>query len=250
MEIFALIILGLVQGATEFLPVSSSGHLVLLGKLFNVPNSLFVSIVLHLATLLSIIVVLRKEIFSAIRHPFQESNFKLAVATIPTCVIALVLMPLVNEAFSGAFLPICFVITAIVLLSSDFIKRKSSQEITYKQALIMGIAQGLAVFPGISRSGSTISAGKLSGASSEKTAKFSFMMSIPIILLSFILEVYKLSRGGEVVSVNVLGLVLSFVTAFFVGVISIKAMIKLTEKAGFKWFALYLVVIAIVSNFI
>lgn len=252
MEIFALIVLGIVQGATEFLPVSSSGHLVMLGKFFNVPNSLFISIILHVATLLSIVVVLRKDVFSLVRHPFSDTTMKLAVATIPTCILALILMPLVNQAFSGAFLGLCFIITAILLyFSEQFSKRKiTSDNISYKQALIMGIAQGLAIFPGVSRSGATISAGNLSGASREKTAKFSFMMSIPVILLSLALEVYKIVAQGEIISVNILGLILAFLAAFIVGVISIKVMIKITEKAGLKWFAVYLLIMAILNFFI
>ena len=252
MDIIALIILGIVQGATEFLPVSSSGHLVMLGKFFNVPDSLFVSIILHLATLLSIVVVLRKEVFSLIKRPFCDTSLKLMVATIPTCIIALILMPLISDAFSGAYLWVCFLITAIVLFLSDHFSKFNVEprKLTYKQAFIMGIAQGLAVFPGVSRSGSTISAGNLSGASREKTAKFSFLMSIPVILLSLVLEVYKIVSQGEVISVNILGLVLAFICAFIVGVVSIKGMIKLTQKAGLSPFAFYLIAVAILNIFL
>ncbi|MCM1324886.1 MAG: undecaprenyl-diphosphate phosphatase [Acetobacter sp.] len=252
MDIIALIILGIVQGATEFLPVSSSGHLVMLGKFFNVPDSLFVSIILHLATLLSILVVLRKEVFALVRRPFCEQSVKLMVATIPTCIIALILMPIIGDAFSGAFLGLSFLTTAIVLFVSERIskKKKMTEELTYRQAFVMGIAQGLAIFPGISRSGATISAGNLSGANREKSAKFSFIMSIPVILLSLVLEVYKIISQGEMISVNILGLVLAFIAAFLVGVLCIKGMLKLTQRAGLGWFSIYLLALAILNIFI
>lgn len=252
MEIFVLILLGLVQGATEFLPVSSSGHLVLLGNLFGIENSLFVSIILHLATLFSILVMLRKEVFTLVRHPLSRQTMLLATATIPTCLIVLVIMPLVDKAFGGAFLGVCFLVTAIVLMLAERLSKKQAkvQELNFKQAFIMGVAQGLAVFPGISRSGSTISAGLVSGADRESTAKFSFLMSIPIILLSLVLEIYKICTTGKQIEVNIVGLILAFVCAFVVGILAIKWMLNLTSKANFRWFSLYLVVIAILSMFL
>lgn len=249
MEILFLIILGIVQGLTEFLPVSSSGHLVLLSNWFGITDSLFVSIILHIATLLSIVVALRKDVFSLARHPFSSDAMKLYFATIPTCIIVLVLMPFINDAFAGASLWICFMISAVVLLCADLLskKKKAGKDISYKQAFIIGIAQGFASMPGISRSGSTISAGLLAGADKEKVAKFSFMMSIPIIILSLFMEVYKIIALGQVVQVNVIGLILSFIFAFVVGVLSIKIMLKLTQKANFRWFALYLILISILT---
>lgn len=249
MEILFLVVLGIVQGLTEFLPVSSSGHLVLLSRWFGISDSLFVSIILHLATLLSVVLVLRKEVFQFIRHPFSDGSIKLYLATIPTCIIVLILMPFINDAFAGARLWICFIISAVLLIFADYkSKRKTaSKGLSTKQAIIMGIAQGFAVFPGVSRSGSTISAGLLAGANKEKTAKFSFMMSIPIILLSLVMEIYKIIHLGQAVQVNAVGLILAFIFAFIVGVLSIKIMLKLTTKANFRWFAIYLVLISILS---
>lgn len=251
MSFWALIVLGIVQGLTEFLPVSSSGHLVLLSNIFGIEDSLFVSIVLHVATLLSVLVALRKEVFEIVRHPFSRLSKSLVVATIPTCLIVLVLYPLITQSFEGAILPICFLITAILLLTADFfVKHKTfvhSPGISYKQALIMGIAQGFATLPGISRSGSTICAGLFSGGDREKVAKFSFLMSVPIIILSMALEIFKLVRLGEFPSVNVAGLIVAFILAFVIGVVSIKAMIALTQKESFKWFSFYLVIIGIVA---
>lgn len=249
MEIFYLVILGIVQGLTEFLPISSSGHLVLLSEWFGISDSLFVSILLHLATFFSIVVVLRKEVFYFIRHPFSKETIRLAIATIPTCILALILMPLIDQSFEGIFLPFCFLISALLLMVTDLTtKRKSfplQSQLTNKNAFLMGIGQGLAIFPGISRSGTTICAGILSGAPKEECAKFSFLMSLPIILLSMAMEIYKIVAKDYIISVNVVGVILSFVIAFLVGIFAIKVMLRLTQKASFRYFAFYLIVISV-----
>ena len=162
MEVAVLCLLGLVQGLCEFLPVSSSGHLVLLSSLFGVEDSLFVCIVLHVATLLAVVIVFRKDVWQMVRHPFSEQAINLYIATIPTCIIVLILLPLVDISFGGSFLAICFLLSAILLIfSSRQAKKTPGQTFTKKQAIIMGIAQGFAVFPGLSRSGTTICAGLL-----------------------------------------------------------------------------------------
>lgn len=259
---FSLIILGLVQGLTEFLPVSSSGHLVLLSRIFGIDESLFVSIILHVATLLSIVVVFRKKLWQYIKHPLCDDCKKLVVATIPTCIIVLILMPILNDSFEGNFLPICFMITAALLTATNLLhlKKKKSEpyknvtfeglKLTYGQALTMGIMQGLAVFPGISRSGSTICGGIIAGGDREDVAEFSFLMSIPIILLSLVKEIYEAVIQHHAFNVNVPGLVIGSIVAFIVGVFSIKFMIKLTQKMNFIWFAIYLFALSIASFFI
>lgn len=257
MGFWALVILGIVQGVTEFLPVSSSGHLVLLSKIFGIEDSLFVSIVLHVATLLSVVIVLRKELLQIVKKPFGSLGRKLIVATLPTCLIVLVLYPIVSKSFEGSALPFCFMVTAVLLLLTEFFQKKSfyysqnyGKSINYKQALIMGIGQGLATFPGVSRSGTTICFGIFAGAKKEDVAKFSFLMSIPIIILSMALEIYKLASSGATISVNIPGLILAFFFAFVIGLISLKGMIKLTEKLNFKWFALYLIALSIIALFV
>ncbi len=250
----ALFLLGLIQGLTEFLPVSSSGHLVLFSKIFGVEESLFISILLHVATLLSICVVFYKEIWQMIKHPFSKETISLAIATIPTCVIVLILMPLVKMSFAGSTLPLCFAVSAVLLVLSEiFSKRKApySTQFNYKTAFFMGVAQGFAVFPGISRSGSTISAGVVCGKDKKQVAGFSFLMSIPIIILSLFMEIFDIATGETVLSgIPVLPAILSFLTAFVVGVFAIKVMIKLTVKSSLKWFSVYLVIIAISSLFV
>lgn len=252
MNIFlALFFLGLVQGLTEFLPVSSSGHLVLFSKIFGIEESLFLSILLHVATLLSIVVVFYKDIWQMIKHPFSDSTIRLVAATIPTCLIVLVLMPIIKQSFAGALLPLCFAISAVLLMFAEiFSKKKKDEKITLKTAIFMGIAQGFAVFPGISRSGSTISAGLMAGKNKAEVAKFSFLMSVPIILLSLLMEVFEICTAKVQIAVPILPTCISFLTAFLVGIFAIKVMIKLTSKANLKWFSLELVAVAIISLFV
>lgn len=250
MSIFlVLFFMGLVQGLTEFLPVSSSGHLVLLANIFNVEESLFISILLHVATLLSICVVFYKDIFALLRHPFSKNTLMLVVATIPTCLIALVLMPFIKSSFGGSFLPVAFLITATILVITELFA-KNTKEFSYKTAIFMGIAQGFAVFPGISRSGATISAGLLSKGDKKECAKFSFLMSIPIILLSLIMEIYEGISGGINISYPISAIIISFIVAFLSGIFAIKFMMKLTEKGKLWWFSCYLLLLSLVTFFI
>lgn len=246
MSVFVLVVLGFVQGVCEFLPISSSGHLVLLSRLFGIEDSLFLSILLHVATLLAVIVVMRKEIFYLIRHPFSKESISLMLATISTCVVAIVFMPFITSSFEGAVLPIFFLLSAVILFLTG---RKGNQkgDISYKRAIIVGLAQGFAIFPGLSRSGTTIFAGMVSGAGREESSKFSFLISLPIIVGSLLMEVYKIIVRGEVVSGNPLGICLSFLVAFLVGVVGIKFMFKISNNATFKYFSIYLIVIAIIS---
>ena len=249
MPIFALVVLGFVQGVCEFLPISSSGHLVLLSKIFGIEDSLFVSIILHVATLLSVVVVMRKEIWQLLRHPFSKESISLALATISTCVVAILLMPLINASFEGVWLPIFFLLSAVILF---FVGRKSKSggEITYKRAVFIGLAQGLAIFPGLSRSGTTISAGMVSGGGRKESAKFSFLISLPIIVGSLVMELYKIIIRGQAISVNPIGIILSFIISFIVGIICIKYMLKMTNNVAFKYFSIYLFIIAIISAII
>ena len=247
MAVFSLVILGFVQGICEFLPISSSGHLVLFSKIFGLQDSLFVSIILHRATLLSVVVVMRKEVFYLIRHPFSKESIKLVICTICTCIVAIIFMPFITSAFEGKSLPIFFLLSSIILF---FVGRKNKNhqgEITYKNALVIGLAQGLAIFPGLSRSGTTISAGLASGAGKEESAKFSFLASLPIIVGSLILEIYKIAVRGESVAVSPIGLTLAFLVSFVVGILCIKFMLKLTNNTSFKYFSIYLIFIAILA---
>ena len=249
MAIVALAVLGLVQGLCEFLPVSSSGHLVLLSNVFGLKDSLFVSIVLHVATLLAVVVVMRKEVWFVLRHPFSREGINLALASIATCGVAILIMPFITSSFEGRFLPVFFALSAFLLFVSGKINNKGG-EITHKRAILIGLAQGFAIFPGLSRSGTTISAGIGCGADREESSKFSFLISLPIIVASMIMEIAKLFLRGERLSVDIGGLIISFLIAFIVGVISIKYMLKIINKSSFKYFSIYLIIIAIISALI
>lgn len=248
MKILALFFLGLVQGLTEFLPVSSSGHLVLFSKIFGIEESLFVSIMLHVATLLSILFVFRKDVWHMLRHPFSKETMMLVVATIPTCILCLLLMPIIKMSFSGMLLPICFLVSAVLLFTSERLsKNKNQKEMSFKSAFWIGVAQGFAVFPGVSRSGTTISGGLFCGNKKEDVTKFSFLMSIPIIILSMFMEIVEIVMGGQALNISVIGLVVAFITAFLTGIFAIKIMLKLTKNSKLKYFAFYLILMSVIS---
>ena len=256
MTILVALILGIVQGLTEFLPVSSSGHLALFSSLFNVETDfLLVSILLHLATLLAVVFVFYKDIFYLLKHPFSKDAQKIYIATIPTILIVLLFKGLIDKFFTNAsILPFCFMLTAVLLFVTYIIEKKTKnikqKEIKKSSALAMGIAQGLAILPGISRSGSTICTGLLLGEDKTSTAKFSFLMSIPIIIASMIYEILFNGGGNALSEIGILPLIISFVSAFIVGIFSIKFMLKIVEKAKYYYFSIYLVVISILSFFV
>lgn len=248
MGFWVLIFLGTVQGLCEFLPISSSGHLVLFAKLFGVKDSLFVSIILHCATLLAVVIVFRKDLWRMIKHPLSDEVIKLALATICTCLLAIILMPFVKDSFEGKMLPIAFALSACILYVCEKVsKGRQGNPLTTGHCFGIGLAQGIALLPGLSRSGTTIATGVMLGADKKECAKFSFLLSIPTILGSLLLEVAKLSSSGGGFSGSVSGLLLGCIIAFVIGIGSIKFMMKLTEKTNFKWFALYLAIMSIVS---
>ncbi len=252
--IFYIVVLAFVQGLTEFLPVSSSGHLLLLSKLFGINNDfLLLSVILHVATLLSVLIVLKSEVKELIKHPFGDLSKKLILATIPTVVIVILFKSFFDNAFDGKYLPFCFMLTSVLIVLSEFICKKKTnltKTITSKDSIIMGIAQGIAVLPGISRSGATICTGLICGKNREEVAHFSFLMSIPIILASLVLEVYEYVKVGQVLIISWYELLIGFIVAFITGLFAVKFMLKLIEKHSLMIFAVYLIIIAIISFFI
>lgn len=262
MAIWVALILGIVQGLTEFLPVSSSGHLLLLSNLFGInEGTLLLTILLHVATLFAILFVLRKEICELIKHPFSRKACNLYLATIPTVLIVFVSKGFFDDAFENSkLLPYFFLLTAILLLVTYFISKKQEQRnLDFSNggfrknnltSVVMGIAQGLAVLPGISRSGSTICAGLLCGEDRSEVAKFSFLMSIPVILGSMLFEILKGDFGILAVENMALPTIVAFLSAFVVGVVSIKFMLKVVEKGKYYWFSIYLIALSILTFFV
>ncbi|MFA5449349.1 MAG: undecaprenyl-diphosphate phosphatase [Clostridia bacterium] len=241
------IILALVQGLTEFLPVSSSGHLLLLGRLGLMESStaLFLNLMLHMGTLLAVITVYRKRLYQLIRNPKSDYLLKLVIATIPTVILAaLFKFVLPDSLLEGKFVAVGFMITTVLLISSELLRKKELNGLlTYKNSLITGIVQGIAVLPGISRSGSTISTLRFFNVSREAAADFSFLLSIPIIIGSALVETVDVIRTDVVISWGpvAVGVAVSFVS----GLIAIKLLLKFVKKYSFIPFGIYTGILAI-----
>lgn len=257
METLYFILLGLVQGLTEFLPVSSSGHLVLLDKIFGVEtgNFLFVSIILHVATLVSVVILYYKQIWNLVKRPFSKKTLFVVVATIPTVVVVILFKSFFESSFSGGYLSICFMITAIVLMITHFKTNSKTynpkREMSYKNSVVVGFVQGLAVLPGISRSGSTISANVLCNVDSQTATEFSFILSIPIIICSLLYEIYSCLYSGSIIFVgSYFNLAVSFVIALISGIFAIKIMKKIAKTKKYYLFSIYLCLLAVIGCFI
>lgn len=231
MTVLEAIIIGLVQGLTEFLPISSSGHILLVERIMGVQSELGFTLILHLSTLLAVVIVMRKRIWETVRTP--KKLLPLILATIFSALVVFALGGALESALSGKFLAVSFLITAIMLLLSGFIKPKK-HEISCFDAVIIGCVQGLAVIPGISRSGSTVSAAVLLGNEREESVSFGFMLSIPIIVASAAIDL--LTEG--ISSVPFLPLLCGFVSAFVSGMVAIKLMFKISRS--YDAFAVYL----------
>ena len=253
MEIWQAIVLGAVQGFTEFLPVSSSGHLILLQKWFGITEGvLFYSIMLHVGTLIPVLVVLWKQILELFKKPFGRF-WNLVLATIPAGVVGLVMATLLD--LDGIFtehvwlLSITFLLTAGEMLFSEIRCKKVKMDngINYKSALTMGVGQAFGVLPGLSRSGTTVTFGCLAKVDREENAKFTFLMSIPLILAAAALESLDCIKEGTIGNINFVALAFGVVTAMVTGYIAIKFMMSVIKKANYKWFSLYLVGVSVAS---
>jgi undecaprenyl-diphosphatase len=251
MSIFEAIILGAVQGLTEFLPVSSSGHLVLLQNIFRIsePVLLFDTMV-HVGTLIAVFAVLRQDIWNILRRPLQPLTFYLILATIPTVVTALVFKEQIENAFSSPlFLGFAFLITSVLLTLSEILSRRYGRLKTLEtmdglDALTIGILQAVAIIPGVSRSGST-----LSGALSRKldrnfAARFSFLLSIPAILGALVLQIKDITIGYAP-SIPLPLMAAGTITAALVGFFAVKLMLRIVQESSLLGFALYTAILGI-----
>lgn len=263
MQWWQALILGLTQGLTEFLPVSSSGHLTFLQRVLGIDiggAELFFNIILHLGTLVAVCIIFWRDILDLFRKPFKTLLY-LVVATIPAAVAGLLLddvieTHLMGGKYVGVVLAVFFTFTAAVLFATEiFAKRKKSElPICWRTALPMGFAQAVAILPGVSRSGSTIAAGTFAGGTAENVSKFSFLMSIPVILGSFFVELVKGiidKEDGFAYSFQVAGpqfgwcIAIGLIVSAVAGLFAIKVMLAAIKKANYKWFSLYLVLLAI-----
>ncbi len=231
MSVLEAIVLGLIQGLTEFLPVSSSGHILLAQRIMGVESELGFTLILHLATLLAVAIVMRKRIWDTIRTPKKWGP--IILASIFSALVVFALGDALESVLKGKFLAASFLITAVLLLLSGFVKPKK-REMTCFDAVIVGCVQGLAVLPGLSRSGSTVSAAALLGYEKEEAVSFSFLLSIPIIVASAAIDL--LTEG--ISSIPFLPLLFGFISAFTSGLAAVKLMLKITRS--YDAFAIYL----------
>ncbi len=250
------LILGIIQGLTEFLPVSSSGHLELAKEIMNVQvkDSLIFTVVVHGATVLSTIVVFRKDILNMIVNllKFEKNDdtvyvFKLLISMLPVLFVGIFFKDEVESLFSGNVLLVGFmlILTAVLLGFTYFYKPKE-KKLTFSSAFIIGISQAIAVIPGISRSGSTIATGLLLGVSKEKIAKFSFLMVLLPIIGANILSIYKADFSVET-GIPASALFIGFVTAFISGVLACSLMINIVKKGKLIYFAIYCLIIGMIA---
>jgi undecaprenyl-diphosphatase len=255
MKIWQAIVLGAVQGFTEFLPVSSSGHLILLQNWFGIQdNVIFNSIMLHVGTLIPVIIVLWKEILALFKKPFNRFGY-LVLATIPAGIIGIIFSKVIDLDTLFAeniwLLSITFLFTAGEMLFSEIYAKKVAlnNPINVKTALIMGCGQAVGVLPGVSRSGTTITAGGLARVDKTENANFTFLMSMPIIVAAAAFQTLDLIKEGTIGTFSFLPIALGMLTAMVCGYIAIKFMLAIIKKANYKWFSLYLVLLS-GANFI
>lgn len=251
MNWFEALVLGLIQGLTEYLPVSSSGHLAIGSALFGVngEDNLTFTIVVHIATVLSTLVILWKEIDWIVKGVLKfkmndETKYflNIVVSMIPVGIVGVFFKDKVEEVFGSGLLivGIMLLVTAVLLTFSYYAKPRQKDKISIKDAFIIGIAQAVAVMPGLSRSGSTIATGLLLGNKKEKLAQFSFLMVIPPILGEALLDVLKGVKGEEAFGgIDTMPLLIGFVAAFISGCFACKWMINIVKKGKLVYFGIY-----------
>lgn len=251
MEIWQAIILGIVQGLGEFLPISSSGHLILARNLMNISGDfLLFDIMLHVGTLGAVAVYFYKDILALFKPPFKTMGL-LVLATIPAGLVGVFLGDYVDVIFmSGKYLCFFFLATAILMFATEFFAKKESynKPLTIKTAIGMGLMQAVGVIPGVSRSGSTIFGGVMTKTNKTEVATFSFLMSIPMILGSALVETYHVIKSAEQITYLVPMLV-GMLVAFISGYLAIRFVMNLVKKANFKWFGVYLIALSFITFF-
>ena len=256
------LILGIIQGLTEYLPVSSSGHLAIGQALFGLENgesNLTFTVLVHIATILSTVVVLWSEIVWIFKDLFKwkwnegtKYIVNILISMIPVAIVGFFFKDKVEEVFGSGLLivGIMLLVTAALLAFSYFAKPRQKENISPVHAFVIGIAQACAVMPGLSRSGSTIATGLLLGNKKEKLAQFSFLMVIPPILGEALLDVKDILEVGfseAMAGLSPLAAIVGFLSAFIFGCIACKWMINIVKKGKLVWFAVYCAIVGIVA---
>lgn len=260
MDWFQALILGLIQGLTEYLPVSSSGHLAIGQALFGMndgSDNLMFTVAVHVATVLSTLVILWSEIDWILRGLFKwkmndETKYVLniLVSMIPVGIVGVFFKDQVEAIFGSGLLVVgcCLLVTALLLVFSYYAKPRQRERITLRDAFIIGVAQACAVLPGLSRSGSTIATGLLLGNKKERLAQFSFLMVIPPILGEALLDVLKALKGEAVLGgIDTLPLCVGFLAAFISGCFACKWMINIVKKGKLVYFGIYCAIVGLVT---
>ena len=255
MTIVEAIILGLIQGLTEFLPVSSSGHIEIGKAMLGVEakEDLTFTVVVHGATVLSTIVVFRKDIWNLIKDLFnfkwtEEKQFiaKILLSMLPVLVVGLFFKDYLEETFYGSVLIVGFMLLATgLLLLFTYYKKDTSGKLTYKNSFIIGLAQAIAVLPGISRSGATISTGLLAGVNKTDVTRFSFLMVLLPIIGANILDLLSEDFNKEGTSIEVLAI--GFIAAFVSGLAACRWMINIIKKGKLIYFAIYCFIVGAIA---
>ena len=248
MTVIESIFLGLLQGFTEFLPVSSSGHLILAQKLWDIPANLFFDVMLHLGTLLAVVISMRKTIWQAIVNWKNKKLLYLIVASVPTFVVALLVKLFLPEDILINLLPIGFALTIVLIVVSHyFAKPKLRLEQTgFLPILATGLTQGVALLPGLSRSGSTISVMKLFGVNASDSAEFSFLLSIPVILASGVVEIWEVAHAPTM-DIAWYCVAIGIVSAFLSGLVAVNMVMRAIKRKSWLAYAIYLIVPLVVS---
>ncbi len=267
MEWLEALILGIIQGLTEYLPISSSGHLLIAQNLFGLTNPddiLTFTVLLHVATVLSTIVILWHEIVWIFKDIFSRQSWRsynglndgtryainIIISMIPVGIVGLLFKDKVEAFFGEGLLVVgvCLMITAALLAFAYFAKPRQRKHISPVHAFVIGIAQAIAVLPGLSRSGSTIATGLLLGDKKEKLAQFSFLMVIPPILGEALLDALKIFKGDMLATtIPASSMIIGFLAAFVFGCIACKWMINLVKKGKLVYFAIYCAIVGVIA---
>jgi undecaprenyl-diphosphatase len=257
MDFIEAIVLGIIQGLTEFLPVSSSGHLELAKAILgdnSVPQeSLTFTVVLHFATALSTVVIFRKEVLEILKGLFQfkwneqtQFSLKIIVSMVPAVIVGLLFEEELEAFFGGKILLVgaMLLVTALLLLLADKAKN-TDKKVSFPNAIIIGISQAIAMLPGISRSGATISTSVLLGVDRTKAARFSFLMVVPLIIG----KVAKDLMSGDInfSSSEIVPLSVGFIAAFVSGLLACTWMISLVKKSKLSYFAIYCAIVGVIA---
>ncbi|MBQ8654606.1 MAG: undecaprenyl-diphosphate phosphatase [Clostridia bacterium] len=257
MTILQAAVLGLVQGLAEFLPVSSSGHLLLSRMIMGISDEaaatgayMMLDVLLHTGTLLAVIVVFWKDWWAILRNPFRSKTLLLLfIASLPALAVVVLFGDIVDQFFTGWFLGVSFLITALFLLVAEWVsdrQTKRADKPSFRHAVVMGLMQAVALLPGVSRSGSTLTGGLLSGLDRKAGAKFAFMMSAPAIVGSLLFEAKDAVEMGYLAELALIPTIVGMVVAAVSGYLAIRFMLKLINRVSLNWFALYVAILGLI----